>query len=66
MTNAAICELFAKVFTESPSLTGQYLEELLAKQGYSVTITKNQAVVERDAHLYQFPFMTGERSVATL
>ncbi len=74
MTNAQTVDAFLQIYLQAPELARLCAEE----KGYSVAVTKiekkdnvsmitdgcRQSQIHPDP--YQFPFMTGERSIATL
>lgn len=65
MKNGQIVEEFARVFADAPELAGAALQEALKAYGYEVVISKKAPSVS-ESHIYQFPFMTGERSVESV
>lgn len=66
MSNGEAVETFVQGFLHAPSIAEQVLREALSVHGYELTITKKPAPIESEPHLYQFPFMTAEKGVATV
>ncbi len=68
MNNAEAVTDFTRRFIQAPELCGAALQEALKLHGYEVTFKKipKPAKDEPEDYIYQFPFMTGERSVAVL
>ena len=66
VSNTEVVNAFIEVLLKAPELTIQAVQMRLSTTRYEIKLLKAEPYKEADTqetHLYQFPFMTGEKGV---